>query len=469
MPVGTNDLGSVSGATRDLLGEIKELQRELNKVNSEIDRAAKKNTELSPELEKRRKELETLFNNAKGQILQSSSKALLSPQASKEVQAEAKKVIDRELREIQTKLARAVLSGGRIDQSMVSRQSQLQGVLEAYNRPAATGQAGGPSAWARRNAAIPEPRIRMGRDIMHAAFVNRGRARGVMNAIEDIRTGNVGMNTVMDIQDGMELSATALKYIGGYAGSSRMLGMAGRVSALAEGAQAAMPLIAGGAVATYALNLPAMNVIGDINSTRAAQNRAADAAAKLRLDKKQIMDAVGYNAPLTPISVRDGMTEMERAKFNYIAKLAGVENYDANPGLWHNGQVNTSRITLTPGMAIEKARNQAAVHISKILTDFQKSPYNIYQAAARKNAPGMSIESVEAIHKGVLGAMAGGDATVLETIKKELAAYDEREAAQATANAGASRQTRWQMRYQERALAELEKENLLQRQDWNKR
>lgn len=456
MPVGTNDLGSVAGATRDLLGEIKELQRELNKVNAEIDRAAKKNTELSPELEKRRKELETLFSNAKGQILQSSSKALLSPQASKEVQAEAKKVIDRELREIQTKMARAVLSGGRIDQVMVSQQAQLQSVLDEYNRPV---PARGQSAWARRNAVIPEPRIRMGRDILHAAYINRGRARGVLNAIDDIRTGNVGMNTVMDIQDGMELTGTALKWIGSYAGSSKILGYAGRVASLAEGAQAAMPFVAAGAAVTYALNLPAMNVIGDINATQAAQKRAADAAKKLRLDKKQIMDAVGYNKPLTPLSVREGMTEAERAKFNYIARLAGDTEYDANP----------FRITLTPGLAIEKARNRAAEHIAKILGDFQKSPYNIYQAAARKWSPGMSVESVEGIHKGVLTSMAGGDVTVLESIKKDLAAYDEREKEQAEAQAGYSRQNRWQMRYQERALAELEKENLLQRQDWNKR
>lgn len=469
MPVGENDLGKVADTTTDLLADVKELGRELNKVNAEIERAQRKNQQLSPELEKRQKELSALYKQANNTLLQSSGRALLNPQAAKEVQAEAKKVIDAELRQIQSKLARTIISGGRVDSALVGRQSELQSILNAYESRGQTQVAADRAARQAMRDRLDALRRPGGRDVFQDAFTVRRKFRDMMSLTQDLLTGNIGMGTVLDAQDTFELLSTGAKWIGTAATAKGALGLGAKISTLAakiEGmataTQAALPYIAVGGAITYGLNQPALQVIGDINTTRAAQERARKASERLGLSQGDIMAAVGYNKPLTPMSVREGMTDEERARFNYIAKLAGDNNYDANP-------FGVNRVTFTPGLAIEKARNQAAAHISKILGDFQKANFNVYAGAVRRFAnQNADTNSMESLHGSALGAMTN-DVSVLETIQKDLARAEALETAQANYMARADKQTRWKLRYEERALAELEKQNLLAAQDWSRR
>lgn len=485
MPVGSNDLGKVSDTTTDLLTDVKELSRELNRVNSEIDRAQRKNQQLSPELEKRQKELAALYNQAKTNLLQSSGRALLSPQASKEVQAEAKKVIDGELRQIQQKLARTILSGGRVDSVLVGQQSQLQSILNAYeSRGQTQGQAGQASPGSRVYGAL-RSRLTGGPSFgnaMDAAFAMRGRARQTLGLVQNISRGQFDWRDAMDVNDAAELGSGLLKWGGrglqawgakgalGTAGSwtaraaSSIGGVMGRAAAGLGATAEFMATPAGMAMA--AVPVAYFKILNDISQKTAEIKRSTEGAkeasfAKWGRDRVPELRRMLMQEKSIAFG-QERLDERQKNRFELLARLAGNKDYKIEGNL-------------TGGYGDAAVESAVAIqHLVKFLSKAERN-YNTYSDAvtrSRGGRKGLDTSSEAALSESVVQSLNAGDTAFAQGVGNILSQFDEIDTAQEKYNRetlAGDKQLRWQMRYQERVLAEVEKQTLLSKQDWSRR
>lgn len=451
MPIGSNDLGQVADTTNDLLADVKLLGAELRRVNAEIEKVARKNQTLSPELEKKRRDLEALHARASGQLLQNSTKALLSPQASREVQAEARKVIAAELKDIQTKIARSVLSGGRVDQSLVGRQAQLQTVLATPTR-----------------ATTPAPR----ESLTEKAYAMRGRVRQTYGLARNLASGQFNWNDAMDIGDAAELGSAGFGYAGNVlknVGGAGRLGRMGGALARAGGAlgnAAAFMSTPGGALATGGLLsgvMFEMQVLENIREKSQVKVDSFTGAQKLtqalwgKDRARELGDLLmGSNAG---VSAGQTLTAAQAATFTAIAKAAGNEDFKLD---W------TASNFLGDA---ETHRSYGVQHLTKIFGEAEQN-YNLYLDAAKRTTKKIDGTTAATITESLINEMKGGDKHIVVRVAEKLKEYTDIDKAQELydrTELSKNKQLRWKIRYQERALAELEKETLLARQDWSRK